>query len=81
MAEQFGWPGIRTSYTVQRDNQGYRCYRGALRRSKDRGVIWECGHVHYARGFHSDGAQWCANQEHWRRSREAAARQPAAREG
>ena len=70
---EHGYPSIRASYTIQVDEQGYRCYRGALRRYADKTVIWQCGHLHYARGFYSDGAQACANQEHWRRSRAAAA--------
>lgn len=71
MPEPFGWPSIRDSYTIQRDEQGNRCYRGALRRDTDQGVIWECDHQHYARGYYSGGARWCATQEHWRRAEEA----------
>lgn len=69
--ESFGWPGIKASYTIQRDT-GHRYYRGALRRARDKGVIWECHHEHIARGYNDDdGALRCATREHWRRSREA----------
>ena len=74
-------PSIRASYTMQVDEQGYRCYRGALRRASDRSIVWECEHRHYARGFYGGGAQACANQEYWRRSRAAAAATQAGVQG
>jgi hypothetical protein len=57
---------------VYREEQDHRYSRAALRNITDRGAIWECEHRHDARGYFSDGAMACANQEHWRRCRDAA---------
>lgn len=79
-SQAFGYPSIRSSYTIQHDEQGYRCYRGALRQHGRR-VIWECDHLHYARSFYSDGAQACANQEYWRRARAGRSQSGGAADG
>jgi hypothetical protein len=64
---------------VYREEQDHRYSRAALRKITGGGAIWECEHRHDARGYFSDGAMACANQEHWRRCRDDARPAPERR--
>lgn len=61
------------SYTATKYRDRRSTYRGAIRRTTDNGVIWECEHEHIYRvgSITDNGPVWCAQRELERRAAQA----------